>query len=84
MEENLYLRMYNVTAAQLALRFNFQSGVMSLPKASSSERQIQNLSIWDFEIDADDFNFLACLPNIYWSNEHPDIAIPGAKSTFEI
>ena len=75
---------YNVTAAQLALRFNFQSGVMSLPKTSSSERQIQNLSIWDFEIDADDFNFLACLPNIYWSSEHPDIAIPGAKSTFEI
>lgn len=75
---------YKVTAAQLALRFNYQSGVMSLPKASSPERQIQNLSIWDFEIEPGDFEFLACLPNTSWGGEHPDIAIPTAVSTFEI
>ena len=75
---------YNVTAAQLALRFNYQAGVLSLPKASSVERQVQNLSIWDFTIDADDFNFLSCLPPTAWSGEHPDTAIPTAVSTFEV
>ena len=75
---------YNVTVAQLALRFNYQSGVLSLPKASSAERQIRNLNIWDFSIDSDDFNFLSCLPPVAWSGEHPDTAIPTAVSTFKV
>ena len=75
---------YNVTVAQLVLRFNYQSGVLSLPKASSAERQIRNLNIWDFSIDSDDFNFLSCLPPVAWSGEHPDTAIPTAVSTFKV
>lgn len=73
---------YGVSASQLALRFIYQCGVIPLPKATSPERQQQNLDIFSFEISPDDFNFLNCLPNTMWLNEHPDIAIPTMVSNF--
>lgn len=73
---------YNVSLSQLALRFIYQSGVIPLPKASSPERQKANLDIFSFEISQDDFNFLSCIPNTMWLGEHPDLAIPTAKSNF--
>jgi len=73
---------YNVTLSQLALRFIYQSGVIPLPKASSIERQKQNMDIFGFELSQDDFNYLSCLPNTMWLGEHPDIEIPTKKSNF--
>lgn len=73
---------YGVTLSQLALRFIYQSGVILLPKSTTPERQKQNLDIFSFEIEADDFNYLACRPNTMWLGEHPDIAIPSKKSNF--
>lgn len=73
---------YNVSVSQLALRFVYQSGVVALPKATSPDRQRQNIEIFNFELSKDDFNFIACLPNNLWSGEHPDIAIPNVKSNF--
>ena len=49
---------YKVSVSQLALRFIYQCGVIPLPKATSPERQKQNLDIFNFEISKDDFNFL--------------------------
>ena len=73
---------YQVSVSQLALRFVYQAGVIPLPKASSIERQKENLDIFGFEISQDDFNLLSCVPNTLWSGEHPDLVIPKKKSNF--
>ena len=41
---------YGKTAAQVALRWNTQRGVVIIPKSSNPERMAQNLDIWDFEL----------------------------------
>lgn len=74
---------YGVSLSQLALRFIYQSGVISLPKATAPERQKQNLDIFNFEISQDDFNLLSCIPNTMWTGEHPDLVIPTKKSNFD-
>lgn len=85
-EDELVAKMaekYKVSVSQLALRFIYQCGVIPLPKATSPERQKQNLDIFNFEISKDDFNFLCCIPNTMWLGEHPDLKIPDKKSNFE-
>lgn len=74
---------YGVSLSQLALRFIYQCGVIPLPKATAPERQRENLDIFNFEIEQDDFHYMACRPNTMWLGEHPDIAIPAKKSNFE-
>lgn len=74
---------YKVSLSQLALRFIYQSGVIPLPKASTPDRQKENLDIFSFEISDDDFYLLSCMPNTKWLGEHPDFVIPGKLSNFE-
>lgn len=45
---------YGKTAAQVALRWNVQRGVVVIPKSVHKERMDQNMNIWDFSLsDAD-------------------------------
>ncbi|MDY3080014.1 MAG: aldo/keto reductase [Oscillospiraceae bacterium] len=45
---------YGKTAAQVALRWNVQRGVVIIPKSTHKERMEQNIDIWDFALsDAD-------------------------------
>ena len=45
---------YGKTAAQVALRWNVQRGVVIIPKSTHIERMEQNMDIWDFSLsDAD-------------------------------
>ncbi|MFT8885268.1 MAG: aldo/keto reductase [Acetobacter papayae] len=46
---------------QVILRWHGQLGAVPLPKASSPERQLQNLSVFDFELTADDMAKIATL-----------------------
>lgn len=41
------------TPAQVVLRWHLQLGTVPLPKAASPARQQENLSVFDFELDAD-------------------------------
>lgn len=41
---------YGKTAAQVALRWNTQRGVVIIPKSSRVERMEQNIDIWDFTL----------------------------------
>ena len=63
---------YGRTPAQLCLRFIYQCGIISLPKASSKIRMHQNLEIFDFEISDEDMSVIHTLPQTGWSGEHPD------------
>jgi diketogulonate reductase-like aldo/keto reductase len=51
----------NRTIAQVILRWHVQIGAVPLPKAASPERQIENLSVFDFELSSDDLAFIASL-----------------------
>lgn len=42
---------YGKTAAQVALRWNVQRGVIVIPKSVHKERMEQNMNIWDFKLD---------------------------------
>lgn len=45
---------YNKTAAQTALRWNIQRGVVIIPKSTHKERMEENLDIWDFQLSDED------------------------------
>ncbi|WP_300120402.1 aldo/keto reductase [uncultured Enterococcus sp.] len=45
---------YGKTAAQVALRWNIQRGVVVIPKTVHEERMIQNMDIFDFSLSAED------------------------------
>ena len=63
---------YQVSEAQICIRFALQCGVLPLPKSSSAARMRQNLDVFDFQIEDDDMHRLMTLPQIGWSGEHPD------------
>ncbi|WP_261906391.1 aldo/keto reductase [Zymomonas mobilis] len=46
---------------QVILRWHVQLGAIPIPKASSKERQIENLSLFDFELSPQDIEIIATL-----------------------
>lgn len=52
---------YGKTAAQVALRWNTQRGVVVIPKSIHKERMEENRNIWDFRLDDADFAAIAKL-----------------------
>ena len=73
---------YGKSPAQICLRFLYQKGIMPLIKASAKERMLQNMDIFDFALEKADVQMLECMPQNTWGGEHPDFAIPKAKSNF--
>lgn len=63
---------YGKTAAQVALRYQIQRGVVVIPKSVSASRLKENLNVFDFTLSAEDFaavealnrNFRGCIPLI--------------------
>ena len=75
LEEPLLIELaakYDVTPAQICLRFLLQRGINPIPKASSFERMRNNMDIFDFSITTEDMHRLNTLPQTGWSGEHPD------------
>lgn len=52
---------YGKTAAQVALRWNVQRGVVVIPKSVHRDRIEQNLGIWDFALSTEDMAEIAKL-----------------------
>lgn len=52
---------YGKSAAQVALRWNIQRGVVVIPKSVHKERMEQNFDIWDFELSEADMDEIATL-----------------------
>lgn len=52
---------YRKSAAQVALRWNVQRGVVVIPKSVHKDRIEQNMNIWDFELSEEDMNEIAKL-----------------------
>jgi len=47
--------------AQVCLRWLYQRGIIAIPRSSQKVHMIQNISIWDFELDASDMESIAKL-----------------------
>lgn len=52
---------YGKTAAQVALRWNAQRGVVIIPKSTHKERMEENFNIWDFALSEEDMTAIAAL-----------------------
>lgn len=52
---------YGKSAAQVALRWNVQRGVVVIPKSVHKERIEQNMNIWDFQLSDEDMAEIAKL-----------------------
>ena len=52
---------YNKTAAQVALRWLTQRGIVAIPKSTHKERMAQNFNIFDFTLSEDDMLQIATL-----------------------
>ena len=52
---------YGKSAAQVALRWNVQRGVVIIPKSVHKERMEQNMNIWDFSLSEEDLAEIAKL-----------------------
>lgn len=52
---------YGKTAAQVALRWNVQRGVVVIPKSTHRERMEQNMDVWDFALSDADMTEIAKL-----------------------
>ena len=52
---------YGKSAAQVALRWNVQRGVVVIPKSTHRDRMEQNIDIWDFALTDDDMAEIAKL-----------------------
>lgn len=63
---------HGVTVAQVCLRWELQTGVISLPKSKSPERINNNLDIFNFELDSTDMHMIASLPPFGMSGLDPD------------
>ncbi len=64
---------YQVSAAQICLRFAVQKQVIPLPKSSSLERMKQNQELFSFAISQEDMYRLETMPQTGWSGQHPDL-----------
>lgn len=63
---------YNVSPAQICLKFAVQRGIIPLPKSSALDRMKENLDLFSFEMEQEDIWRLATMPQTGWSGEHPD------------
>ena len=52
---------YNKTAAQVALRWLTQRGIVAIPKSSHKERMAQNIDIFDFTLTDEDMTQIAAM-----------------------
>ena len=52
---------YGKSAAQVALRWNLDRGVIVIPKSTHLERMKQNIDVFDFTLSAEDRSAIAAL-----------------------
>lgn len=55
---------YNVTTAQLCIRWCIQNNVLPIPKSKNEDRMKQNLDVFDFEISEEDMKTLNEMPYV--------------------
>jgi 2,5-diketo-D-gluconate reductase A len=52
---------YNKTNAHVSLRWHYQRGVVAIPRSSQKAHMLENLNVFDFELDASDIEKIDAL-----------------------
>lgn len=66
---------HNKTVAQVILRWLIQRGIVAIPRTVHRERMIENISIFDFELDQEDMDRIAKLDkkeSAFFSHRDPE------------
>lgn len=72
---------HNKTPAQIVLHWAVQRGTAAIPKTSKVERLRENLSVFDFELSADEMNAISALDRHQRFND-PGVFCEKAFNTF--
>lgn len=66
---------HNKTIPQVVLRWHYQLGAISIPKSESPKRQLENISIFDFELDEAEMTMISqlSLPDGRIANQDPAV-----------
>ena len=67
---------HNKTAAQVALRFLVQNGVVIIPKSTHKKRMQENIDIWDFKLSSDEMDKIKQLDtnkSLFFDHRDPKI-----------
>lgn len=67
----LIAKKYNVSPAQICVRFALQSGVIPMPKSTNPERIAMNLDVFNFELADEDMTAIMTMPPLGYSTYHP-------------
>jgi diketogulonate reductase-like aldo/keto reductase len=64
---------HHKSISQIILRWHYQLGAISIPKSASPERQLENISIFDFSLDETEMNIISGLtrPDGRINNQDP-------------
>ena len=68
---------YGKSAAQVVLRWNYQRGVVTIPKSIHKDRMEQNISIFDFSLTEEEMEKISTLDEgvtLFGANEDPQYA----------
>ena len=63
---------YQVSPAQICLRYAVQKQIIPLPKSSTKDRMLENQNLFSFTLSQEDMYRLDTMPQTGWSGEHPD------------
>ena len=67
---------YNRPASQILLRWFIQKGIVALPKSTTPERIVENICVYDFELDDEDVSMIDAIRykelNLRHDSDHID------------
>lgn len=66
---------YNKSTAQIILRWHYQLGAISIPKSADPNRQLENISIFDFELGENEISEINQLTKKDGRNKNQDPAV---------
>ena len=72
------------TAAQVALRYLIQLGIIVIPKTVHRERMVTNLDVTDFRLDDADMHSIAALDEGQGVVDHYDPALQERLASFTV
>ncbi len=67
---------HNKSVAQVVLRWVIQRGIIALTKSTRKERMIENISVFDFELSAEDMSAITALDtktSSFFDHRNPDM-----------
>lgn len=64
---------HNKTTAQVILRWDIQSNIVTIPKSMTPSRIEENFNIFDFELDADDIATIDALNEDFHYGSNPEV-----------